>query len=81
MALVDLAVYSLLLNHTDLVYKWREKSEGCPQCRIKLSTEEPFLRDYVLERIAEKYARVKLSPEELLEREVLATYTVNLDVD
>jgi hypothetical protein len=59
---------------TNLVYKWREKSNTCPQCRIKLSSAEPFLRDYVLERIAEKFAKLNLSPEELLEREVLAAY-------
>jgi hypothetical protein len=60
-------------NNTNVVYKWRDKSDTCPQCRVKLSTSEPFLRDYILERIAEKYARTTLSPEELVEREVLTT--------
>ncbi len=59
----------------NVVYKWREKSDKCPQCRIKLSKEEPFLRDYVLERIAEKYAKVTLSSEELVERDKLVTYS------
>ena len=73
MALVDLAVFPSK-NVTDSVYKWREKSDQCPQCRIKLSKEEPFLRDYILERIAEKYAKVTLSPEELVQREIQTTY-------
>jgi hypothetical protein len=58
------------------VYKWSEKSDTCPQCRAKLSTTEPFVRDYLLERIAEKYARTLLTTEEVLEREVQATYTL-----
>jgi hypothetical protein len=64
-----------LKDCTNSVYKWRQKSDQCPQCRIKLSKEEPFLRDYILERIAEKYAKVTLSPEELVQREVLTTYS------
>jgi len=58
---------------TDIVYKWNEKSDTCPQCRVKLSAMRPFVRDYLLERIAEKYARTILSAAEVLEREVLAT--------
>jgi hypothetical protein len=57
----------------DIVIQWRQKSELCPQCRVKLSVEEPFIRDYVLERISEKYAKIMLSQEEISQREVLAT--------
>ena len=66
--------YSLSFQrNANPVYKWKERSHTCPQCRGALSKEEPFLRDYILERITEKYAKVKLAPEELLEREILAT--------
>jgi len=56
------------------IFKWKERSNTCPQCRANLSTEEPFIRDYVLERITQKYSKTVLTEEELLERENQATY-------
>jgi len=41
---------------------------------VKLTDNEPFLRDYILERMVEKYAKVKFSPEELKERDIATSY-------
>jgi len=42
---------------------------------VKLTDNEPFLRDYILERMVEKYAKLKLSTEELKERDIATAYT------
>jgi len=62
----------------NLVTKWFEKSQTCPQCRAKLSFDAPFVRDYILERIIDKYARTTLSAEEILEREKQVVYLPHL---
>ena len=75
MAAVDHAVLSPYVLVANLVIKWFEKSDTCPQCRAKLSTVNPFIRDYILERITDKYARTILSAEEILDREQQALYS------
>ncbi len=59
---------------TNLVTKWFEKSDTCPQCRGKLSVENPVVKDYILERIVDKYARSILPLEETTDREQQAQY-------
>jgi hypothetical protein len=41
---------------------------------VKLTDNERFLRDYILERIVEKYAKLKLNSEELKDREIAISY-------
>src|SRR2546423_6418930 len=59
---------------TNLVTKWFEKSDTCPQCRGKLSIENPIVKDYILERIVDKYARSILPLQEMADRELQAQY-------
>jgi len=57
-----------------LVMTWLETSDTCPECRTRLSPAEPVLRDFMLERILEKYAKATLSPSQIQEREKQVTY-------
>ena len=58
------------------IFKWVEKSVTCPQCRFKLPHKNSAVRDYILERIVDKYAKSTLSPEEFAAREEQITYAV-----
>jgi hypothetical protein len=51
------------------LFKWVETSATCPECRTKLSTKNPLIRDYILERIIQKYTTVTLTPEEMETRD------------
>jgi hypothetical protein len=60
--------------HLIIVHKWLETSTTCPQCRAKLSTANSLVRDFTLERVADKYAKSALSALELVDRETQTTY-------
>jgi hypothetical protein len=63
------------------IHKWVEKSMRCPHCRAKLPSTDALVRDYILERITDKYAKTVLSAEELADREHRITYTFPYSTD